>query len=154
VSDFTDEKWAEAAKALDAICGPLAIALERLALTVAALDPDAAKAGSKMLLAAEGNEWDQQAFAIVQKALEKRIAKHLARTADYLFVLVGQNANGTWSADISACGDAVQSQTFQTFEEAKAAGDALNSFMSLRGACEYEWEVPKGKGAQHADLPF
>lgn len=156
MSTLSNDSMDRAAKAVGELIDPLAGAFSRMDLNLSALEPDAITAAMKMLgRCSEGTASEMRAIEVIQAELEKHLARHLAKTADWFDLNICQSEGGGWFLDLWAKGGKVQRRTFKTPAEARAAGDTLCDFLRLRGECDYSYEIPASDQVGHKpELPF
>ena len=153
---LSNDSMDRAAKAVGELIDPLAGALDRMDLNLSALEPDAITAAMKMLArCTEGTASEMRATDLINVELEKLLARHLAKTAEWFDLNIRQSEDGGWYLDLWAKGGQVQRRNYSTHAEAKAAGDTLCDFLRLRGGCDYSYEIPASDQVGHLpELPF
>lgn len=132
---------------LDAMAQPLARALGNIRTTLAGWDKHAiggALAAMESCSPLDPDDVDLcAAEGILRDALDHVNAELTAKTAPYLCVDVVCKA-GRWGLHAWHNQNNVMRCEFETFEEAKAAGETLHAFLKLESrAGEFCWQMPK-----------
>ncbi len=157
MNDFTDETQSKAAKTLDAIFPGLVNSLERIDLHVAELSDDELRCATFQLRRVDESAGQRWAAEVIKAALAKQLARHLARTAVLFDLNLRQSDDGNWFVELWAPGGNISHTTYKTRAEAKAAADALNAFLNLRGECEYSYQFERKaplESPDSDDIPF
>lgn len=155
-----DNSQRETCAALDAIFNPLAKKVRKMRLAIEAMTDAEIQAALDVASRCAPCETDDADNAkthfILVEALENENAKRIARNAPWLAVFVEEQPEGGAVLTVSHDVGSAITREFGTFEQAKAAGDAVQEFLTLLGRdAEFSYRQSPAFGTDfESNIPF